>query len=98
MVPTTDARTTKRRQRKSLLYMQRSCPELKDCSLWLRNLIAARPARDLAHRRAARGRLGSAPAGPGEARLSTIRDRWARPAPPRAGIAARQQQGSHSQF
>ena len=48
MVPTTDARTTKRRQRKSLLYMQRSCPELKDCSLWLRNLIAAHPARDLA--------------------------------------------------
>ena len=29
-----------RRERKSALYMQCSCGELKDCSLWLRNLIA----------------------------------------------------------
>ena len=37
--PTTDARTTDRRERKSALYMQCSCGELKDCSIWLRNLI-----------------------------------------------------------
>ena len=28
-----------RRERKSALYMQCSCGELKDCSIWLRNLI-----------------------------------------------------------
>jgi hypothetical protein len=42
MDPTTDARTTQRRERKSSSYMQRSWTELKDCSLWLRNLIARR--------------------------------------------------------
>ena len=39
MDPATDARTTKRRERKSPIYMQRSCTELKNCSIWLRNPI-----------------------------------------------------------
>src|SRR5688572_1882042 len=62
MDPNTDARTTKRREHKSPIYMQRSCTELKNCSICLRNPISdVRPGSGLVGRpeEAPRGERGA---------------------------------------